>query len=83
MKSPIRIRVFFLSDDGEYKLNGQTIDDYIVSELNDGYVSTDIRQIDSDGDRLRVFTNYIPDKARSIIDRGGEVELTDPPLEEV
>ena len=81
MKHPIKIRVFRLADDGEYKLNDETIDDYIVNQLYEGYVTTDIRNLDSE--RLRLFLSYQPDRARAIVERGGDVELCDPPLEEV
>ena len=81
MRFPIKIRVFRLESNGEYMLNGATLDQYIVDSLYDGYISTDIRNLDSD--RLRVFLSYHPDQARAIIERGGDVELCGPPLEEV
>ena len=36
IRAPIKIRVFRLESNGEYMLNGATLDQYIVDSLYDG-----------------------------------------------
>ena len=83
MKEPLHIRVFELKDD-KYQLpyGGPTIEEYVVQELQNGYVMTGMTNLGIE--HLRVITYYSPVPAKKYIAAGGMMsDLAESPSEEV
>ena len=83
MQELIHIRVFKLKR-GRYRLPfpGMTFEQYVVAELQNGYVMTDMTPLGSK--QLRVITYYAPTRAKQYLETGSMVSnLADTPAEEV
>ena len=83
MQEPLHIRVFELKDD-KYQLpyGGPTIEEYVIQELQNGYVMTDITNFGIE--KLRVITYYSPVTAKNFIAAGSMMsDLAEAPSEEV
>lgn len=83
MKEPLHIRVFELKDD-KYQLSygGPTIEEYVVQELQNGYVMTGMANFGVE--KLQVITYYSPVTAKKYIEAGGMMSnLAEAPTEEV
>ena len=83
MKEPLHIRVFELKTD-KYQLPNSftTLEEYIIQELQNGYVMTDMANFGIE--KLRVITYYAPGTAKKYLEVGSMVSnLTDAPAEEV
>ena len=83
MKEPLHIRVFELKGD-KYQLpyGGPTIEEYVIQELQNGYVMTGMTNFGIE--KLRVITYYSPVTAKKYIAAGSMVSnLAEVPSEEV
>ena len=60
---PYHTRVFNL-EDSQFTMTGVSLDDWLASELADGYLPNSIVALPSDNSHLRVTTEYQPDKAK-------------------
>ena len=83
MKEPLHIRVFELKGD-KYQLpyGGPTIEEYVILELQNGYVMTGMTNFGIE--HLRVITYYSPVTAKKYIAAGGMMsDLAEAPSEEV
>ena len=87
MKQPIHVRIFNLRDGGVYYADGTSFEDFVTQELLDGYVITNLTNMDVE--YLYVITSYLPQKAKllqdGMEDGAGYVvsNLKTPPVEEV
>ena len=83
MKEPLHIRVFELKGD-KYQLPSSfmTLEEYVIQELQNGYVMTGITNFGIE--KLRVITYYSPVTAKKYIAAGGMMsDLAEAPSEEV
>ena len=83
MKEPLHIRVFELKCD-KYQLPNSftTLEEYVIQELQNGYVITDMANFGIE--KLRVITYYAPGTAKKYLAAGSMMSnLTDAPAEEV
>ena len=83
MKEPLHIRVFELQKD-QYCLPGSftTLEEYVIQELQNGYVMTDMANFGIE--KLRVITYYAPARAKKHIEAGSMLsDLAEAPAEEV
>ena len=83
MKEPLHIRVFELKRDRYQLANSfMSLEEYVVEELQNGYVMTDMTNFGVD--KLQVITYYSPAAAKKYIEAGSMVSnLAEVPKEEV
>ena len=83
MREPLHIRVFKLKGD-RYQLptSFTTLEEYVIEELQNGYIITDITNFGVE--KLRLTTYYAPGTAKKYLAAGGMMSnLADAPAEEV
>ena len=83
MKEPLHIRVFELKCDKYHLPNSfTTLEEYVIQELQNGYVITDMANFGIE--KLRVITYYAPGTAKKYLAAGSMMSnLAEAPKEEV
>ena len=83
MKEPLHIRVFELkADKYQLPISFMTLEEYVIQELQNGYVITDMTNFGIE--KLRVITYYSPGTAKKYLAAGSMMSnLADAPAEEV
>ena len=61
--TPFHNRVFTL-EENEFNMSGTSLDDWLSTELDQGYLPTSMVALPSDNYHLRVTTEYQPEKAK-------------------